>query len=192
MHLSSKIKIKLSCGKEIDVNNTITYGGVDVLTHAIANKKVIEIKQLYLRHATVSTDADDPATNFGIGKDLKATTIKDFEIKNGSAELDVLSLNNIGNIQYSDSNKYGPYHIDNVVLNNEIVYNVSFSPSDLTNFKPADSAQNYSNVFYMGLVANLTAQSDRLFSVIRLKEGEYFGIPSSGQVDVSYKLILDF
>ena len=192
MKLSAEIKVRLPCGKEIDVNNTITYGGVDVLTRAIANKKIIEITDLYLRHATVSTDADDPATNFGIGKDLKATNIKDFEIKNGSAELDVLSLNNVGSIQYSDNIKYGPYHIDGAVLNNEIVYNVSFSPSDLTNFKPADSAQNYSNVFYMGLVTKLTTQSDRLFSVIKLKEGEYFGIPSSGQVDVKYTLILDF
>ena len=44
----------------------------------------------------------------------------------------------------------------------------------------------------MGLVTKLTTQSDRLFSVIKLKEGEYFGIPSSGQVDVKYTLILDF
>jgi hypothetical protein len=190
--LSSKIKVKLPCGREIDLTNTITYGGVDVLTRAIANKKIIEITHLYLRHATVSTDADDPATNFGESKNIKAVWRKDFEQTNGSARLDILPLGNNGSIGFSDRNKYGPNHIDGVTLNNEIVYEVSFSPSDLTNFMPADSAQNYSNVYYMGLASRIQGQQDRLFSVMKLKEGEYFGIPSGGQVDVRYKLILDF
>tara|TARA_B100000579_G_scaffold431498_1_gene446658 strand:- start:13104 stop:13664 length:561 start_codon:yes stop_codon:yes gene_type:complete len=186
VNLSSKIKVTLPCGTIVDLKNTVTYKGVDYIGRAIGERLIIGITHLYLRYATIFVDADDPETNFGDKKDLKAITRNDFNVLNGSAGLGVLPLTAGAKLSKQNSN----------YESNVITYSKDFSQTDLTNFKPADSSQtNYSSIYYMGLgirEPGAPAEEDTIFSIMRLKDGKNFGIPSSGQVTVDYKLILDF
>ena len=186
MNLSSEIEVTLPCGSTIDLRNTITYKGADYIGRAIGERLVIGVTHLYLRHATIFVDADDPETHFGEKKDLKAVTREDFNVLNGSAGLGVLELTKGAKLSNQNQN----------YESNVITYSKDFSQTQLTNFKPADSSQtNYSSVYYMGLGIREPGNSindDIIFSVMRLKDGKNFGIPSSGQVTVDYKLILDF
>lgn len=186
MKLSSDIKVTLPCGKVINLTNSLTYKGVDVIGKAIGERSIIGITHLYLRYATIFVDADDPETEFGDKKDIKKVTRDDFNILNGSTGLGVLELT-----QGAALSKQNDNYNSNIVT-----YTKNFSESDLTDFKPADTTQtNYSNIYYMGLAIRepgKTEADDIIFSIMRLRRGKYFGIPSAGQVTIDYKLILDF
>lgn len=179
MRLLGKIKITLADGSEIHCENNITYAGADELGKAISERKVIVINKLYLRYATVITDANDVATNFNENNDLKAVKLKDFTTLGGSAGFSQQDLTSGSSLSGSDSR----------FVSNVVSFKKQFGPTDLpSDFIPADSAgTNYSNIYYMGLGTD----EDIVFSVKRLERGKYFGIPSTGQVTIDYKLVLD-
>ena len=197
MRIKSQIEVTLPNGRVLNLTNSLTYGGVNVLASAISGREVINFTHFYMRHATVKSDADDPETNFHVNNDLQATTHADFVTENGSAGHAILELSQGIELGTSDKLKYD---------NNIVKFPVSFNATDMgSKFKDTNQA-NYSIIYYMGLASRpLTIpedieggnQSDLddgvydiITSVIRVGENNYFGIPSTGTVDVKYELNL--
>jgi len=196
--IDSEIKVTLPCGREVILKNSLTYAGVDRLSNIIAGRKTgINFNKFYIRHATSAGDASDPETFFHVSRDTKKCTVTDFQTENGSAGLSVLDITAGSELVTSDEDRY---------VSNIVRFPISFKASDL-GLKFIDTNQaNYSIVYYMGLAErpeinelpagyNLTEYDngnyDTILSVIELSENDWFGIPSTGTVNLKYDLNLE-
>jgi|GEM_PF-4353468 hypothetical protein len=197
MNIDSSIEVTLPNGRVLNLKNSLTYGGVDILASAIAGRSTINFTHFYIRHATVKSDADDPETNFHVNKDLHAVTHADFTAENGSAGYSILDLNTGIELRTSDTQKY---------TQNVVKFPVTFNAIDMgLKFKDTNQS-NYSIIYYMGLASRpMTIPAeyvdgtqteldegkyDVITSVIKLGENDYFGIPNTGTVSVGYDLKL--
>jgi hypothetical protein len=195
MNISSTIEVTLPNGRVLNLKNSLTYAGVDRVTETMSGRgKGVNFTHFYMRHATSKSDAEDPETNFYSTRDLRAVTYDDFNTLNGSTGNAILELTQGNEIYSTDDSKY---------TNNIIEFPISFNATDMGNkFKDTNQA-NYSMVYYMGLASRpltvptggsesslIAGEYDKILSVIRLEENNFFGIPSTGTVGVNYQLNL--
>lgn len=196
MELTSSIQVSLPCGREVQLTNTLTYEGVSQLTKVLAGREsTINFSHIYIRHATVRSDADDASTSFSPQRDIRNCTVADFKNEVGSAGYAILDLGSGSQLLSTDSDTYEC---------NIIRFPVSFQAAGLgPKFKNTNLA-NYSIVYYMGLsqrppttkISNFNQTKydngdyDKILSVIRIEDADLFGIPSTGTVDIKYDLNL--
>ena len=196
MNLSSKIEVTLSCGRVINLENTLTYTGVSEITKLLSTRRTnLNFTHLYVRYASTKSDANDVSTSFNTLNDIKSTGVSDFKTTLGTAGFSIFPITSGSQILSTDLDKYEC---------NAIRFEVSFSAADLgSNFKTTNKS-NYSIIHYMGLaerpdpssIANLVqsdydqGEYDNILSVLRLSDTDLFGIAASGSVDVKYDLNL--
>ncbi len=196
MNLSSKIEVKLPCGKKINLTNTLTYAGVDKIAAIMSSRlSQINFTHLYVRFASGVGDAKDPATSFNEIRDVRQVSQQDFKTEFGSSGYAVFDVTGGSILMTTDEDKYA---------GNLIRFPISFTANDLgPRFHDANQA-NYSIIYFMGLaerpqpstINNFSQTAydagdyDTMLSVLEVESKDLFGIPSTGTVDIKYDLNL--
>ena len=86
MQLSSQIEVTLSCGRVINLENTLTYTGVSEITKLLSARRTnLNFTHLYVRYASTKSDANDVSTSFNTLNDIKSTGVSDFKTTLGTA-----------------------------------------------------------------------------------------------------------